>query len=131
MVIKEAVEMYLETILVLSKELEHVRSLDVAVRMGYSKPTISEQMKTLKENGLVRMDENNYIYLTPRGTEIADRTYERHVMITKMFKNIGVSPVTAEQDACRIEHYISEETFDCMKAFFAKEEGLDLNGSQH
>jgi Mn-dependent DtxR family transcriptional regulator len=77
------------------------------------------------------MDENNYIYLTPRGKEIADRTYERHVMITKMFKNIGVSPVTAEQDACRIEHYISEETFDCMKAFFAKEEGLDLNGSQH
>jgi Mn-dependent DtxR family transcriptional regulator len=126
MVIKEAVEMYLETILVLSKESEHVRSLDVATRMGYSKPTISEQMKSLRENGLVRMDEKNYIHLTPRGKEIADRMYERHVTITKMFKHIGVSPVTAEQDACRIEHYISEETFDCMKAFFSKEEHLPL-----
>jgi len=122
MVIKEAVEMYLETILVLGKELEHVRSLDVANRMGYSKPTISEQMKVLKENDLVRMDENNYLFLTPKGLEIADKTYERHVLITRMLKAIGVSPVTAEQDACRIEHYISDETFFCMKRHFSEEE---------
>ncbi|MDD7202213.1 MAG: metal-dependent transcriptional regulator [Sphaerochaetaceae bacterium] len=120
MVMQEAGEMYLETILRIQEEQGYVRSIDVANRMGYSKPTISEQMKKFREAGLVSFDDEMHINLTPKGSRIAKKTYERHVAITSFLETIGVSPVTAENDACRFEHYISDETFNCMKAF-AKE----------
>lgn len=121
MVIQEASEMYLETILVLGRRLDCVRSIDLANEMGYSKPTISETMKKLRENGYVDMDESGHITLTPAGAEIAARTYERHNVIADIFIHLGVSRETAYADACRVEHYISQETFDCMKQYFKKE----------
>lgn len=120
MVMQEAGEMYLETILRIQEEQGYARSIDVANRMGYSKPTISEQMKKFREAGLVSFDDEMHIILTQKGLKIAKKTYERHVAITRFLEAIGVSPATAENDACRFEHYISDETFNCMKAF-AKE----------
>lgn len=121
MVMQEAGEMYLETILRIQEEQGYARSIDVANRMGYSKPTISEQMKKFREAGLVSFDDEMHIILTQKGLKIAKKTYERHVAITRFLEAIGVSPATAENDACRFEHYISDETFNCMKAF-AKEQ---------
>lgn len=110
----ESAEMYLETIHVLHLENEHVHAVDIARAMGFSKPTISEWMGKLRKQGLVKMDGSN-ILLTEEGEAIATKIYERHVLITKLLRNLGVSEETAEEDACRIEHYISEETFDCLK----------------
>lgn len=117
MVMQEAGEMYLETILRIQEEQGFARSIDVANRMGYSKPTISEQMKKFREAGLVSFDDEMHINLTSKGMRIAKKTYERHVAITSFLESIGVSPETAENDACRFEHYISDETFNCMKSF--------------
>ena len=121
MIIREAAEMYLETILILGQKLGQVRSVDVANEMGYSKPTVSEQMKKFRKNGYIDMDDDGYIILTSTGHEIAARTYERHNVIARILMNLGVDEETAYQDACRIEHYISQTTFDCMKAYFEKE----------
>lgn len=118
MLIQEASEMYLETILVLQRRLGAVRSIDVATEMGYSKPTISETMKKLRENGYVDIDRSGHISLTEEGEEIAIRTYERHNVIAEIFRRMGVSTETAGRDACRVEHYISDETFERMKEFF-------------
>ncbi len=117
MIMQEAGEMYLETILRIQEEQGFARSIDVANRMGYSKPTISEQMKKFREAGLVSFDNEMHINLTRKGMEIAKKTYERHVAITSFLKSIGVSDETAENDACRFEHYISDETFSRMKEF--------------
>ena len=111
MFIGESTEMYLEKILILSKKGE-VRSVDVALATGFSKPTISEQMKRLREHNLVDMDEHNRISLTEEGRNIAEKIYERHQVLTGLFSELGVDPVTAEEDACRIEHYISDTTFE-------------------
>ncbi|MDD3409941.1 MAG: metal-dependent transcriptional regulator [Eubacteriales bacterium] len=115
MIIQEAAEMYLETILVLSQTMENVRSIDVATRMGYSRPTISEKMKQLRQNGYITMNESGAIALTPTGRRIAGQTYERHNLLTRLLTGVGVSEETAAQDACRIEHYISDETFARLK----------------
>lgn len=115
MVIRESAEMYLETILNLERK-GAVRSVDIANATGFSKPTISEQMKKFRENGFIEMDEHNLITLTPAGRAIAERIWERHLLLTDLFTSIGVDPVTAEEDACRIEHYISDTTFDILKA---------------
>lgn len=120
MIMQEAGEMYLETILRIENEQGYVRSIDVANRMGYSKPTISEQMKKFREAGLVKFDDEMHINMTEAGRAIARKTYTRHVVITAFLENIGVSPETAENDACRFEHYISDETFACMRAFNEK-----------
>lgn len=120
MVIQEAAEMYLETILVLSQRQGRVRSVDIANEMSYSKPTVSEQMKKFRENGYIIMDADGYISLTDSGREIAERTYERHNVISGLLMILGVDRETACQDACRIEHYISQKTFDCMKDFCGK-----------
>ena len=96
MVMQEAGEMYLETILRIQEEQGYARSIDVANRMGYSKPTISEQMKKFREAGLVSFDDEMHIILTQKGLKIAKKTYERHVAITRFLEAIGVSPATAE-----------------------------------
>lgn len=118
MIIQEAAEMYLETILVLTEKLGRVRSIDIVNEMGYSKPTVSEQMKKFRENGYIEMDVDGHITLTAAGREIAERTYDRHNVIAHIFIKLGVDSDTAYQDACRIEHYISQKTFDCMKEHF-------------
>lgn len=120
MAIAESGEMYLETILVLSKKLEHVRSLDVANEMGFSKPSVSRAMGILKTDGYIKVDGSGYITLTAKGKKTAEMIYERHVVISKLLENIGVSKKTAADDACRIEHVISKETFEVLKAHIEK-----------
>mgnify|MGYP000888914438 CR=1 FL=1 len=122
MIIQEAGEMYLETILRLKQKTGAVRSVDIAREMGYSKPTVSEQMKKFRENGYIEVDEEGHILLTPKGEEIANATWERHNVLGRILQKIGVSKKAAIEDACRIEHYISEETFLCLKKYFQEEE---------
>lgn len=119
MIIQESAEMYLETILLLSKK-GPVRSIDIVNETGFSKPTISEQMKKFREHDYIVMDEQNYITLTPKGREIAENTYEKHQLLTKLLLLLGVDAETAADDACRIEHYISETTFDRLKEHYEK-----------
>lgn len=112
----ESGEMYLETILILSKEKAHVRSIDVSEHMNYSKPSVSRAVNLLHDGGYLNIDQNGYLTLTDAGREIAEKIYERHVYISGFFEAIGVDPEVAEQDACRIEHVISDETFRAIKA---------------
>lgn len=119
--LQESGEMYLETILVLSERLEHVRSLDVAEHMGFSKPSVSRAVGLLKNAGYVLMDPTGYLTLTSAGRAIAEKIYERHRTLTQFFLRIGVDEATALEDACKVEHYISDATFDRIKAFTAKE----------
>ena len=119
----ESLEMYLEDIYVLSLEMDVVRPVDLAKKMGFSKPTISEWMGKLRDQGYVEPDNGTGLHLTPKGDEIARSVYERHVLLCSLFERMGVSPETAEEDACRVEHYISAETFDCMKQFYQKLQG--------
>lgn len=111
MKIQESAENYLEQILVLSREKGKVRSVDIAEEMGFSKPSVSHAMKQFRENGYITVDEGGQISLTDKGRLVAERTYERHQLLTDYFQWLGVSEETAKEDACRIEHYISEETF--------------------
>ena len=113
---RESVEMYLETILRLSLRKPEVHSIDVANEMGFSKPSVSVAMKNMREDGLITMDEMNHIHLTDKGQEVAESVFERHSVLTKLFEGLGVDPATAEEDACRIEHFISDETFAAIKA---------------
>lgn len=119
MQIHESSENYLETILILKQEKGAVRSIDIAHHLEYSKPSISRAMGLLRENGYITTDKEGLIELTPAGQEIAMRMYERHQLLTKWLTQLGVSPETASEDACRIEHHISQETFDCLKAYIA------------
>lgn len=118
MIIRESAEDYLESILILYKQNGFVRSIDIVNRLGYSKPSISVAMKRLRENGYIKMDSSGYITLTDDGREIAEKTYERHVVISTFLMDMGVSRETAMEDACRIEHVISEETFEKLKHNF-------------
>ena len=111
----ESTEMYLETILLLSKRKPEVHSIDIASEMGFSKPSVSVAMKHMREDGLITMDDSNHIHLTEDGRRIAESVYERHSVLTELFERLGVSHETAEEDACRIEHFISQETFDAIK----------------
>ena len=120
MSIQESGEMYLETIYVLSQKSPHVRSIDVGEYMGYSKPSVSRAVGLLKKNGLVRIDEDGFLRLTQAGTEKAKRIYERHVVFTRLLTNLGVDEKTAAEDACRIEHYISDTSFEAIKAHIRK-----------
>ena len=112
---QESGEMYLETIYMLSLKNPDVHSVDVARDMGFSKPSVSRAMKILKEGDYIEIDENSHIQLKEKGLEIAKKMYERHNSISKFFIKIGVSEKNAVEDACRIEHVISEETFDALK----------------
>lgn len=118
--IRESTENYLETIYILSKRIKDVRSIDVCNELGYSKPTISVAMKQFREQKLIEMDGNGYITLTPAGLEIAAKTYERHEVLSRALVLLGVSEENAQADACKIEHIISQETFDRIKAHLAQ-----------
>ena len=118
--LQESGEMYLETILILSQKLEHVRSLDVAEHMGFSKPSVSRAVGLLKSAGYLLMDPTGYLTLTESGRAVAEKIYERHNTLSQYFISIGVDEKTALEDACKVEHYISDITFDRIKAFAAK-----------
>ncbi len=111
----ESTEMYLETILKLRQNKNYVRSIDIATEMGFSKPSVSIAMKGLRESGYIITENDGNIVLTDKGNDIATRVYERHRVLTRIFENLGVSHDTAENDACRVEHFISEETFEALK----------------
>lgn len=116
MKIYESAEDYLEAILILRERQGDVRSIDIVGELGLSKPSVSVAMKKLRENGYIAMDENGHITLLPDGEAIARRIYERHRLLTRFFMQLGVSEETASADACKIEHDISEETFERIKA---------------
>ena len=113
--LQESGEMYLEAILVLSQRGKPVRSIDVCDYLGYSKPSVSRAMSLLRSGGYVSMDRDSYLSLTEAGQEVAERIYERHQVLSSLFMALGVNEQTATQDACRIEHVISEETFEAIK----------------
>jgi DtxR family Mn-dependent transcriptional regulator len=119
MKIHESAENYLETILVLSKK-KQVRAIDICNELGFAKPTVSIAMKQFRQNGYVATDENGFITLTEKGRVIAERTYERHRFFGGMLVSIGVSPEVAYQDACKLEHDISEESFERLKEHFRR-----------
>ena len=120
MQLQESGEMYLETILILSRKKESVRSLDIAEEMGFSKPSVSRAVKLLKDGGFILVDANGYITFTPVGKSTAEKIYERHNVLTEFFKSIGVDPDTASEDACRIEHVISDVSFRAVKDYLDK-----------
>ncbi len=113
--LQESGEMYLETIYILTKEKGMVRSIDVCEYMGYSKPSVSRGVSILKSGGYLTVEENGHLVLTELGRHVAEKTYERHRILTKFFVSIGVSEDTASEDACKIEHVISDETFEAIK----------------
>lgn len=115
MEIHESGEMYLETILVLHKQNDTVRSIDVAKKLDFSKPSVSRAISILKEAGYITVEQGGGIEFTAAGKTLAEKTYERHIILTKYLKSIDVSDEVAEIDACRIEHIISKETFDKIK----------------
>ena len=120
MTIRESGEMYLETIYVLSQKSSAVRGIDVGAEMGFSKPSVSRAIGILKKDGLVVTDEQGYLKLTEEGAKRAKLIYERHTLLSRLLMNIGVDEKTAEEDACRIEHYISEATFEAIKKHVKK-----------
>lgn len=118
--IQESGEMYLETIHVLLKKNGAVRSIDVGEHMGYSKPSVSRAMGILKNAGYIEVDKHGFITLTDSGLEIANKMYERHTLLTDFLMRIGVDEATAVDDACKIEHHISEKSFEAIKHFVEK-----------
>lgn len=120
MAIHESGEMYLETIYVLSKERPAVRAIDVGEHMGFSKPSVSRALSLLKESGHVVTDANGYLSLTEAGQAVAEKIFERHTILTKIIVGLGVSEETAAADACRMEHVISDETFEAFKRHLAE-----------
>lgn len=119
MILRESAENYLETIYVLGLGSAVVRSVDIAAELGVSKPSVSIAMKNLREGGYIEMDTDAHITLTRTGLEVAERMYERHVVLTKWLAALGVPEATAALDACRIEHIISAESFEAIKSLAA------------
>ena len=115
-------EDYLESVLVLQKKLGMVRSVDVARHMGVSKPSVCVAVNTLKDGGFLTMDENHFLHLTDIGREVAEQIYEKHCFFTEQLIAAGVDPKVAEEDACRIEHIISDESFSRLKEAAAQEQ---------
>ena len=120
MALHESAEMYLETIYELSQKQPYVRSIDVAETMGYSKPSVSRAVGLLKQGGYLLMDKDGFLTLTQSGIVIAQKIYERHTVLAKALMAMGVSKESATEDACKIEHVISDETFDAIKAHLDK-----------
>lgn len=118
--IHESAEDYLEKILMLQEQKGSVRSIDIAVAMGFSKPSVSVAMKNLREKGHITVTDAGYIYLTDSGKKIAEMVYERHDVLTHYLISLGVAEKTAEEDACKIEHIISEESFQAIKNTFTQ-----------
>lgn len=119
MALFESGEMYLETILILSRQGKPVRAVDVGAYRGYSKPSVSRGLKLLREAGLIEVAGGGAILLLPEGQRIAEKVYERHVLIRQWLRGLGVDPRTADEDACRIEHVISDESFERLKRFLS------------
>lgn len=117
MQLQESGEMYLETIYILSKTSKAVRSIDVGEYMGYSKPSVSRAMGLLKSGGYVTVDESGFLTLTDAGREVAEKIYERHTVLTDYLMRLGVDEETATEDACRIEHVISDTSFTAIKQY--------------
>jgi Mn-dependent DtxR family transcriptional regulator len=115
MSLQESGEMYLETIYILSKESDCVRSLDVAEYMGFSKPSVSRAVSLLKKGEYITADATGYLHLTQAGKEVAEKMFERHTLLTSFLEKLGVESDTASRDACKMEHHISEETFLAIK----------------
>ena len=120
MALMESGEMYLETILVLSRKKSYVRAIDVGEYMGYSKPSVSRAMGLLKTGGYVQVSPEGHITLTDAGREVAETIYERHTVLTKILTGLGVDPEIAVEDACKMEHYISNASFQAIKKHFEK-----------
>lgn len=115
--LQESGEMYIESIYVLSKTSNAVRSIDVGEYMGYSKPSVSRAIGLLKNGGYVKVDENGYLTLTEAGLEVARKMYERHTFLTDLLVRLGVNEETAAEDACKIEHVISDASFEAIKRY--------------
>ena len=113
--LQESGEMYLESIYLLTKNNPHVRAIDVGEYMGYSKPSVSRAMGLLKSGGYVSVDESGFITLLPPGREVAEKIYERHTLLTSFLVRLGVSKEIASEDACRLEHVLSDESFEAIK----------------
>lgn len=126
MAITEAVENYLETILILSGKQPNIHAIDICSYLGYSRPTVSIILKKMKDDGLVTVDDDNHIALTEAGKAVAEHIYERHNLLSQLLMHIGVSKETAMRDACKIEHDISDETFEALKKFSA-DSGIIIN----
>ena len=118
--LRESGQMYLETIHILSKKGKAVRSIDVGEYMGYSKPSVSRAVGLLKKGGYVAADADGYLTLTEAGKQVAEKMYERHTILTKFFVTLGVDEETASEDACKIEHDISDKSFEAIKNFINK-----------
>lgn len=117
----ESGEMYLETILMLKHKNQYVRSIDIAHEMNFSKPSVSRAIKLLKESKLIEVDKKGYIEFTDEGRKIAEKVYNRHTTLTNFFISLGVSDAQAEDDACRLEHIISEESYQCIQNYLIKQ----------
>ena len=115
MQLQESGQMYLETIYVLSKTINGVHSIDISEHMGYSKPSVSRAVNLLKSGGYITIDEENHITLTETGLEIAEKIYNRHIVLSKMLVALGVPEDIAAEDACRMEHTISDESFEAIR----------------
>ena len=115
MALQESGEMYLETIYVLSKANPHVRSVDISEHMGYSKPSVSRAVHILEEDGYLAFDDDGFILLTDSGRAVAEKIFERHTVIASMLMRLGVDPKTAAEDACRMEHALSDASFQAIK----------------
>ena len=121
--LQESGEMYLETIYVLCKNSKNVRSIDVVDQMNFSKPSVSRAIGLLKEGGYVTVNREGFLSLTEAGLEVAEKIYERHKIITSCLQRLGVSEAVAAQDACKIEHVISDESFEAIKKILEKTNG--------
>ena len=115
MAVSEAIENYLETIYILSQRQNEVHAIDICTYLSYSRPTVSIVLRQMRENGLVTVNEDNHIHLTDEGLAIASRIYERHTVLSDMLMSLGVKQETALRDACKIEHDLSDETFEAIK----------------
>ena len=120
MAVSEAIENYLETIYILSQQQNEVHAIDICSYLSYSRPTVSVVLRQMRENGLVTVNEDNHIFLTDEGLRIASRIFERHELLTSMLMTLGVSRETALHDACKIEHDLSDETFEAIKMHLQK-----------
>ncbi len=120
MAVSEAIENYLETIYILSLQKEYTHAVDVCNYLSYSRPTVSVVLRQMRENGLVTVNEDNHIFLTPEGKAIAVRIYERHNVLSRLLMEIGVPKETALHDACKIEHDLSNESFEAIKRLYKK-----------
>ena len=120
MALQESGEMYLESILILSQKLPHVRSVDISEHMGYSKPSVSRAMGLLRSGNYITVDEDGFIHLTEEGKAVAEKIYNRHNLLTRMLIGIGVDPETAAADACKMEHVISARTYEAIKKHLAE-----------